>query len=120
MIVNKGLNLVATLLSTSDIKYIAYGTGTTAPSATDTALETPSAEARTAGIQALVTTNTTDDTYQVTATITCTTAAKAVTEVAIFDQASGGNLFARFTFAPINLEVGDSVQFTLKSVMARA
>lgn len=119
MIVNKGLELVATALSGSSMKYIGYGTGTTAPVAANTGLETPAAEARTTGTQSVVTTTTTNDTYQVTGTIVCTVAAKAITEVALFDASTDGNLFARITFNAINLEVGDSIAFIIRSISSR-
>jgi len=95
-------------------KYIGWGTGTTAPTAGDTVLETPGAEARTAGASSRATTDVSNDTYQVQGVITCAGSAKAITEVGLFDASADGNLFGRGTFSPINVSVGDSVQFTCK------
>lgn len=100
--------------------YIAWGVGTTAPAVGNTALQTPSAEARTAGTSTQVTTNTTNDTYQVVGTIVCASAAKAITEVGLFDASSSGNLFMRGTFSAINVSVGDGIQFTIKTVYEQA
>jgi predicted lysophospholipase L1 biosynthesis ABC-type transport system permease subunit len=113
---NGGLAYVAGLLNSSSMKYIAWGTGTTAATEADTGLETPGAEDRTAGTQSLVTVNTTDDTYQVVGTITCTGTSKAITEVAVYSAASNGTAIMRATFDAINVNVGDSISFNIKTV----
>ena len=122
MVVNRGLEIVndRILGAGAEPKYVAWGTGTVAPVAANTALGTPAAEARTAGTGSKTTTTTTNDTYQVVGTIVCTGASKAITEVGLFDAAAAGNLFVRGTFDPINVNVGDSIQFTIKNVLARA
>jgi len=102
---------------TSIPKFIAYGTGTTEAASTDTTLENAGAEARTSGNVTQQTTNTTDDTHQVTGTIICTSVAKDITEVAIYDAITAGNLFLRASFTAIALSVDDSVTFTIKSVL---
>lgn len=122
MVVNKGLELVTDRIRGvgAEPKYVAWGTGTVAPVAANTALGTPAAEARTDGTSSKVTTATTGDTYQVVGTIVCTGSAKAITEVGLFDASTAGTLFVRGTFDPINVNVGDSIQFTIKNVLARA
>ena len=95
-------------------KYLHWGTGTAAPADSNTGLQTPRAEARVAGMSSVVTTDTTNDTYRVVGTLTSNSAA-AITEVGLFDDITGGNLFIRATFPAINLEEGDSIQFTIDS-----
>jgi hypothetical protein len=121
LVTNVGLGIVNNRMKAegTEPNYIAWGIGTTAPAAADTALASASAEARTAGTSSLVTTSTTNDTYQVVGSITCTAAAKAITEVGLFDAATVGNLFVRGTFSAINVSIGDSVQFTIKNVLSR-
>lgn len=94
--------------------YIAWGTGTGAV-ATGTALATPAAEARVAGTSTLVTTTTTNDTYQVVGTMTVAGAGKTISEVGLFDASAGGNMFLWADFTGISLNVGESIQFTLKA-----
>jgi hypothetical protein len=59
-----------------------------------------------------VTTTTANDTYRVVGTLTANSNA-AITEVGLFDASTGGNMYVRGTFAVINLEAGDSIQFTI-------
>ena len=101
-------------------KFLHWGTdGTILPLADgNTALGSPRSEARVAGASSVVTTTTTNDTYRVVGTLTAASAA-AITEAGLFDDAgagtppTGGNLFIRGTFAVINLETDDSIQFTI-------
>jgi len=93
-------------------KYIHWGTGTTAPVDGNTALQTPRGEARVVGTSSIVTTYTNNDTYRVTGVLTATGNA-AITEAGLFDALTGGNMYMRATFAVINLETGDSIQFTI-------
>ena len=69
-------------------------------------------EARVAGMSSAVTTDTTNDTYRVVAMLTPNSAA-AITDVGLFDDSTGGNMYEREMFAAINLEQGDSIQFTI-------
>ena len=123
MLTDTGLAKVTNLLaavSTVCPGWVGWGIGITAPVAGNTALETPAAEARTVGTKTQQTTTTANDTYQVVALIACTAAAKAITEVGIFDDLTAGTLFLRGTFSPINLSVGDSITFTIKTVFEQA
>lgn len=116
LVTNAGLGVATNRIKGvgTEPKYIDWGTGTTLPNVTDIALETPGAEARVAGTSTRVQTTVANDTYQVVGEITCTGVAKAITEAGLFDAASAGTLFGRGTFSPINVSVGDSIQFTAK------
>ena len=97
--------------------HIGWGTGTTAPAAGNTALETAGAEDRTSGTKSVTTTTVTDDTYQVTGTIT-SLSTQTISEAALFDAATGGNMYMRGTFTGIALEEDDAIAFTIKIVGA--
>jgi hypothetical protein len=117
-VLNTGLEvLTALLIGGSAIpKFIGFGTGTTAPVATDTALEIASAEARADGTVSQTTTNVSNDTFTVQGTIVCSTGEQAITEVGLFDALTAGNCFVRATFGEINLNDGDSITFTFNNV----
>lgn len=112
IVVNRGKEIIVDRIMGvgTEPKFVAMGTGTAAEAATDTQLVTE-VETRVSGTSSKVTTTTTNDTYQVVATITAT-AARAVTESGLSDAATVGNLFTRALFAVINLGSGDSIQFT--------
>lgn len=96
-------------------RYVAWGTGAGTAAATDTTLFTESTqESRTLGTSSRVTTSQTNDTYQVVGTITVATSNKTITNAGLFDAATGGNLFMKGDFAGIALNVGESIQFTMK------
>jgi len=113
-------NLGLLALGATEPAHIGYGTGTTAAVATNTALETARDEARTDGTSSAETTTTTGDTYQVTGVIACATSSAAIAEVALFDAATAGNMFLRATHDVINLNVADSIAYTIKSVLNQA
>ena len=100
--------------------YIGIGTGATGAARTaaigDTALST-AAEARVAGASSTVTTTVANDTYQTVGTITAT-APRAVDEAGTFDAAAAGNMDISSTFAVVNLQIGDSLQLTVKKQFA--
>lgn len=104
LVVTAGKNYLASWLaaasqSTYFMKYIAVGTGTTAPSASDTALQNE--VARAAG-----SVSSSSNTWTNQATITAT---GAITEAGIFSASSGGTMLSRVTFSPVNLSAGDSI-----------
>lgn len=104
--------------SGTEPKFIGWGTGGTAEGATQTALVTEVTDtARATGTSSRVTTTTTNDSYQVVGTITATTT-RAITEAAMFDAVTAGNMFVRALFTVINLLTGDSIQFTFKVVFS--
>jgi hypothetical protein len=120
-VVDQGLGITTDrLLATPTVlspHWVHWGTGATPAAANNTVLQTPGAEARTVGTDTLVTTTTTSDTYQVVGTITCAGAGKAITEAGLFNHLTSttGYLYLRATFDAINLNVGDSILFTIKA-----
>lgn len=87
--------------------YIGQGTGTNAAAKGDTGLQTPASEAR---VVATVS-QPTADTNQWVATIVAN-GTKAITEAALFNASTGGTCIIRSVFAAINVDNGDSIQFT--------
>ena len=119
LVVNSGLALRAELLgdvsSPTALNAIAVGTGTTAASATQTALVTE--VARVASTNTVITTNVTDDTLQMVGTISFT-ASYSIAEVGTFNSttASSGTMYSRDTVGPYNVTSGTSLQFTFQFV----
>ena len=120
--VDNGLAIVTNRIigAGTEPKYIGWGIGTTGAAATDTGLETASAEDRTSGTGSRQQTSTANDTHQVAGSITCVSTGKAIAEVAIFDADTAGNCYFHGTFSVINVSVGDSISFTLKVVFNQA
>jgi hypothetical protein len=123
-ITNSGLAISTNLISGiggTVPKYIQIGTGTTAPAAADTALQTPTNDARVSGTVTRLTTTATNDSWQTVGTITAV-GAVACTEAGTFDAAgtgtpaTGGNIYGRSTFSAVNLAIGDAIQVTAKTV----
>lgn len=124
VITNVGLamyqdRLKAQATYTAEPKHIAWGVGTTTAAATDTALDSESAEDRTEGTSSLQTTTTAGDTYQVVGTIT-SLSVQAIVEVGLLDSSASGNLFLHGSFDVINVNTSDSIAFTIKSVADQA
>lgn len=113
-VTSKGSDLVTALLAASNVKYIWWGTGATAAAATDTGPQTEGAEDRAAGTQTQQQTDHANDTYQCVGTITCAGSGKAITEAGINNADDAGTNYVRATFDAINVDVGDSIQFTFK------
>ena len=120
LVVNAGMAGVASRIngagSEAAFTYIAIGTGTTAPAATDTTLETEittGGGARANSTVSRVTTDVTNDTAQDQYTFNFTSSF-AVTESGVLNAASSGTLLARQTFSAINVANGDSLQVTWK------
>jgi len=114
--VGKGIatNLISGLGGTVP-KWLAWGTGAGTAGVDDTTLFTESAqEARTVGTPARVTTTVTNDTYQVTGTITVVTAGETITNAGVFDALTVGNLFMKGDFTGVALNVGESIAFTFQ------
>lgn len=97
-------------------KYLGIGTGATAAArtaiATDTALSTE-VETRTSGTESVLTTTLTNDTYQVSGSITMT-APRAVDEGGTFDAATVGNMAVSWTQLVDNFGTGDTYTITVK------
>jgi hypothetical protein len=128
VVTNDGLGIIANRLkahaSIPIPEFIGWGTGTTTPAVTDVALAIAATdEARTNGTNTQQTSASpaiTDDTFQVAGTITCITAGKAITEVGLFTAASGPEMLVRSVFDVINVDVNDSITFTLNVRIANA
>ena len=94
---------------------IAWGTGAGTAVVGDTTLFSESAdETRATGSSSRVTVTITNDTYQVTGTMTAVTSPKTITNAGLFDAASGGNMLIKGDFTGIPLGVGDSIAFTIR------
>lgn len=123
LIVDSGIAACSGLIiqtgSTSPFAYIGIGTGTTAVTSTDIALET---EMTTAGgergLAALsrVTTDVTNDTAQLVKTfVFTTTGSYGISEYAVFNStSSGATMLCRQTDTPITVVNTDSLQVTYK------
>jgi len=95
--------------------YVAWGTGAGTAAVGDTTLFTESGdESRTLGTSTQQTTAQTNDTYQVVGTITVVTSGKTITNAGLFDAATVGNMLMKGDFTGIALNVGESIQFTMK------
>lgn len=99
--------------------YIHWGTGSTTEAVGNTTLQTASAEARTNGTKSKVTTNTTDDTYQVVGSIV-SAGTQTIAEAGLFNASTAGDLYVRGTFTGIALAAADAIEFTIKIVLDQA
>lgn len=115
LIVNTGKAEVASLMGSglggTAFGYIAIGTGTTSPAATDTALE--SETHRQAATVTQTTVNVTNDTVQFETTFSFT-ASYAISEEGIFNDATAGDMLSRVTFGAYNVEDGDQLKIIHK------
>lgn len=107
--------------SGSEPKQIGIGTGSGTSAVADTTLFTEvstsgaSTGTRVAGTSSQTTTSVSNDTYQVSGTLTAT-AALAVTNAGLWDNSTigSGNLFMKGDFTSISLASGDSLTLTFK------
>jgi hypothetical protein len=90
-----------------DFKYHDSGVGVTAADVSDTDIETTDGESRATGTQ----TEGAANIYESVGTIAYTTT-KAITEHGLFSKATGTTLMDRHVFSAINVNNGDSIQFT--------
>lgn len=94
---------------------IGWGIGTTVAAITQTALVTESVPTtgggRTLGTESRTTGSVANDNYQVVGTVTAASTL-AITEAALFDAVTAGNMLIRSDFAAINVVSGDSIAFT--------
>jgi len=96
----------AATASTFTMKYIAVGTGSTAETAADTALNTESI--RQTGTVSYVS----NQIWQVTATFATGSGTGNLTEFGLFSSSTGGTMFARFTRTAINKTSTDTLVVT--------
>jgi hypothetical protein len=93
-----------------NMKWIGWGTGSTAEAVGNTALATAATEARVSG----TTSSPSSRVHRVVGTLTVAGADKTITEVGLFDQlAAGGTMLIRALFTGIPLVVGDQIAFTI-------
>lgn len=93
--------------------YVAWGTGVSTTTEADTTLLSESAETRVVGAGTSITTTNTDDTHQVVATIT-SSGTQTITEAAVFDAVSSGNMYVKGDFNGVPLNVGEAMQLTFQ------
>lgn len=105
--------------SQAEPKNLQWGTSATAEAKTQTTLVAAAAEARVAGTSSQVTVTVSNDTYQVTGTIT-SSSGQTIQEVGLFDAAgsgspaTGGNMFMRGVHGSTTLNSGDGISYTIK------
>jgi len=92
-----------------DFKYHDSGVGTTPAVVGDTDIETTDGEARSAGTQV----ENAHNIYESVGTIAYTTT-KAITEHGLFNASTGVTLLDRHVFSAINVENGDSIEYTYR------
>jgi hypothetical protein len=110
------LALLAGDASATPFTYIAVGTSSTAPAATDTTLTaeiTDSGLERAAGTVSRVTTTVTNDSYQITKTWTAT-GSKTIEEVGVFNASSGGTMLSHALTGSKAVSSGETLTGTYK------
>jgi len=120
LVTTGGKGLVSALLgavgSPAGVTYLELGTGTTAPVAGDTALESAIVDSGLARASATVTqatTTTTNDTLQLVKLFTAT-GSKAITECGAFNASTSGSMLGRQVFSAINVVSTDTLSITYK------
>jgi hypothetical protein len=115
---NNGLAKITALLQASAF-WFQWGTGSAAAASANVVTTTTTTEARVSATLTQQTTTQTNDTLQLTGTVT-SAGTRAITEVGAFDAVgtgsppTGGNMDFYADFAVINLASGDSIAFTMK------
>lgn len=102
--------LAAATQSTPFMSYIGLGTGTTSPSAGDTALQTELAGGGYSRSQGTLTNST--NTWQNVAVFSPGNGTGAITEAGLFSASTSGTMFARQTFSAYNKAAGDTLTVT--------
>ena len=108
LVVTAGKNWVADRMNNANtvMTHMAVGTGTNAAAAGDTALQTENDR------NALTSTTVTNNAVAYVATWAAGDATAAITEAAILDAASGGDMLARTVFSVVNKGAADSMTIT--------
>jgi hypothetical protein len=89
--------------------YIAWGTGTTAPAATDTALVTEAAEARVIATESQPSSNVNRFVGTITASGT-----KTIAEAGLFTASTVGTMLVRGTHTGVPVVSSDQIQYTIE------
>jgi hypothetical protein len=102
-------------LGATEPHHVGMGTGGTAAVVGDTGLVT-AVDSRVIGTTSKVTTTKTNDTYRIVATPAASTT-RAVIEAAAYTDAAAGVCFIRVAHSVVNLENGDSIEYTFNVKM---
>ena len=118
---NAGKALVAALVgdvsSPTAVTYVAYGTGTTAFAATQTALVTESQRSTSATVTR-ATTTVTNDTLSIANSFSISST-ETITEAGVFNDSSAGTMLARSLVSPTKgVSSGDTYVLTYKIAFA--
>lgn len=108
LVVTSGKNFIASALQAPPVlmSHMALGSGTIAPAAAQTALETE------IGRVALTDTTVVDNVVTYTATFPPGTATGAVTEAGIFNSDTAGTMLCRTSFPVVNKGADDTISIT--------
>lgn len=106
LIVDTGLNFICDRMKDDEtaMTHMALGSGTTAPAAGNTSLES-----QLGSREALDSTTVSNNTITYVASFEAGDATGAVTEAAIFNAASGGTMLCRVTFSVVNKAADDTL-----------
>lgn len=112
LVVTAGKNYIAAKMadtngSTPTMSYMAIGTGTASPSASDTALASQASQ----GIVSL-SASVTGNAVTYTATFPAGAGTGTITEAGIFDASSSGNMLCRTVFPAVTKQSADSISIT--------
>lgn len=111
LVVDTGLDYIASRMkdaTATAMSHMEVGTGTTAPAAGDTALETAISASRVT----LTSTTVTDNTIQYVGDFPAGTGTGAVTEAGVFNASSAGTMLCRTTFSVVNKGAADTLKIT--------
>lgn len=112
LVVDTGLAHIANRLGASSpatrMSHMEVGTGTTAPAAGDTALQSAIAASRVSLTSQTVSTNT----VEYVGDFPAGTGTGAVTEAGVFNASSSGTLLCRTTFSVVNKGAADTLKIT--------
>lgn len=118
-IMNAGIAEITALMLTDQsgtaFDYLAIGTGSGAPNATETALL--GEKYRSAGTGSQETDSVTDDTAQLTTSVAITSSI-SVREVGIFNSSSSGTMLARTTFSAVSVSDADTVKLGYSVILS--
>ena len=118
-IMNAGIKVVTGLMlidiGEDAFDYIAIGTGTSAPNATESALI--GEKYRVAGTGSQETDAVTDDTARLTTSMAITSSV-SITEAAVFNSDSTGDMLARSTFSGVSVNDGDTINIGYDCILA--
>ena len=115
---NAGLARMTSLLVAASW-YLQWGTGSGAAATANAVTTTTTTEARVAATVTQATVTVSNDTLQLTGTLTAA-GTRSITEIGVFDTAgagsppTGGNMDLYSDFGVVTLATGDSIAFTIK------